>query len=241
MCIRDRIKQLIASDFPVIIETGYMPEGYDWIGHYQTVVGYDDVQRVFYIYDSYLGTGEGGAGIAEPYDEMDYNWSHFNRTFIVLYRQEEENKVRELLGDWADPQRAAQIAAETAQAEAASNPNNGFAWFNLGSSLTRLERYTEAASAFDQARRVGVPWRMTLYQFGPFEAYFNDGRLADVTALVNTNLNNGGQFVEETHYWKGRVLAAQGQRQQAASSFRLALSQNPRFSAAAEALRQLNL
>jgi hypothetical protein len=34
------LKQFLAHDLPVIIETGYMPEGYDWIGHYQTVVGY---------------------------------------------------------------------------------------------------------------------------------------------------------------------------------------------------------
>lgn len=237
----DLLKDFLANEFPVIIETGYMPEGYDWIGHYQTLVGYDDVQRVFYLYDSYLGSGENGAGLPEPYDKLDRNWSHFNRTFIVLYRQDEEDRIRRILGDWADPQLAAERAAAVAQDEARSDPKNGFAWFNLGSSLTRLGRYQEAAAAYDQARRAGVPWRMTLYQFGPFEAYYEVGRYSDVMALVNANLNNGGEYVEETHYWRGRVLAAQGNAQEAASAYRRALSHNPRFTAARDALTALNL
>ncbi|MCB9451952.1 MAG: tetratricopeptide repeat protein [Anaerolineaceae bacterium] len=237
----DLIKAFLANNFPVIIETGYMPEGYDWLGHYQTLVGYDDSLQVFYLYDSFLGTGENGEGISESYATMDANWQDFNRTFIVLYQQSDESVVRDILGDWADPQGAAEHALETARAEAQQNPADGFAWYNIGSSYVRLGQYTEAAAAYDQARRVGVPWRMTLYQFGPFEAYYETGRYDDVMALVNANLNNGGDYVEETYYWKGRVLAAQGQPQQAASAFRQALQHHPGYSDAQTALDALNL
>ena len=37
-----------------------------------------------------------------------------------------------------------------------------------------------AASAFDEARRIGLPYRMLWYQFGPFEAYLRVGRYQDV-------------------------------------------------------------
>ena len=37
----DLLRTLIANDFPVIIEAGYEPEGYDWMGHYLLVMGYD--------------------------------------------------------------------------------------------------------------------------------------------------------------------------------------------------------
>ena len=37
------LKRLLANNLPVIIETGYMYEGSSWLGHYQTVVGYDDL------------------------------------------------------------------------------------------------------------------------------------------------------------------------------------------------------
>ncbi|MBI5666575.1 MAG: tetratricopeptide repeat protein [Chloroflexi bacterium] len=234
------LKTFIANGFPVVVESVLDAEAYDWIGHYETVVGYDDSTGVFYIYDSYVGIGE-GSGRTDSYADFDRAWQNFNRTFIVLYRQEEEMKVRDILGPLADPLQAAEIAAETARQEALADPGNAFAWFNLGSSLTKLGEYDKAASAFDQARRIGAPWRMTLYQFGPFEAYFNVGRYDDVLALVKANLNNGGEYVEETHYWNGRVLEAQGQKQQASAAFRQALAHNPRFTAAKDALDKLNL
>lgn len=234
------LKQLISNGFPVVIETGYLYEGSDWLGHYQTVVGYDDTLRVFYIYDSYLGVGENGSGIPESYEDFDRYWQNFNRTFVVLYRAEEEITIRTLLGDRADVTRAAEIALQTAQEEARANPQNAFAWFNLGSSFAALGEYEKAASAYDRARQLGtLPWRITLYQFGPFEAYYNVGRYDDIVFLVDSNFNNGGQYVEEIWYWQGKVLAARGQTNQAASSFRQALQRRPSFAAAAEALKSL--
>jgi hypothetical protein len=236
----DLMKRFIANKIPVLIETGYMYEGSSWLGHYQTVVGYDDSFDAFYVYDSYLGSGEGGAGLPKSYDVFDKDWENFNRTFIVVYTQEDENKVRNILGNWADPTWAAEQALQVAQEEAIANPQNPFAWYNLGSSLTRLGRYEEAATAYDQSRRVGeIPWRITLYQFGPFEAYYNVKRYDEVLALVGSNLNNGGEYVEETYYWQGKVLAAQGDSAGAAESFRRALNHNPRFLAAQDALSAL--
>jgi len=234
------LKHFIANKIPVVIETGYMYEGSSWLGHYQTVVGYDDSYDSFYVYDSYLGAGENGAGMPKSYDTFDKDWENFNRTFVVVYTQEDENKVRTILGNWADPAWAAQYAMDVAQQEASANPQNPFAWFNLGSSLTRLGEYEKAAAAYDQARRVGeLPWRITLYQFGPFEAYYNVQRYDDVMALVSSSQNNGGEYVEETYYWAGKVQAAQGDAGAAADSFRRALQHNPRFLAAQDALAAL--
>jgi tetratricopeptide (TPR) repeat protein len=234
----EMLKDFIASNVPIIIETGYMPEGYDWIGHYQTVVGYDDAQRVFFVYDSYLGTGEGGAGLTVAYDEFDRLWRHFNRLFIALYEPSRERLVAQILGEHADVSRAAEIAAETAQAEAAANPRDVYAWFNLGTSLTRLGRYEQAAAAYDRAMSLGIPFRMLWYQFGPFEAYFNTGRYDDVMALVNTNLTNT-PYVEETYYWQGKVFQARGQIREASTAFNQAISRNSRFQAARDALSEL--
>jgi tetratricopeptide (TPR) repeat protein len=235
------LKQFIAAQIPVLIETGYMPEGYDWIGHYQTVVAYDDLQDLFYVYDSYLGSGTSGEGLAESYADLDRNWQHFNRTFIAIYEPARENEVREILGERADPVRAAELALETAQAEALANRRDVHAWFNIGTSLTRLGRYEEAAAAYDKARSEGsLPWRMVWYQFGPFEAYFNTGRYDDVLALVNINLTNGAQYVEETYYWQGRVLQAQGDLSGARQAFSRALQHNYLYADARAALDSLN-
>ena len=235
----DLVKLMVANEFPVIIESGYAPEGYDWIGHYRTVVGYDDSLQVFYVYDSYLGSGENGAGMAIPYEQFDRDWQNFNRIFIALYLPEREGELVSILGDRADVTRAAEMAYEVARQEARANPQDVYAWFNMGTALTRLGRFDEAAVAYDQATRVGLHYRMTWYQFGIFEAYFNTERYDDVLSYVDSNLSSGGEYVEETHYWQGRVYAARGQTDLARASFTRALQHNPRFQAATDALAQL--
>ena len=235
----DLLKMLIANGYPVILSIGFMPEGYDWLGHYRSIVGYDDYRGVFYAYDSFLGNGDNGEGIVLSFDEIDQDWRQFNRNFIVLYRQEEESTLSQLLGEQADPERSAELALEIARQEARANPQDGFAWFNMGTSLVALERYDEASLAYDQSRRFNLPWRMMWYQFGPYIAYFNVERHDDVLALTTANLNNGGQYVEETHYWQGRAYVAQGNIDEARRAFNAALSINPRFSAAQEALTEI--
>lgn len=236
----DLIRAFIANGFPVIVSIGYAPEGEDWLGHYRAIVGYDDARQEFFAYDSYLGTGDNGEGISISYRELDSVWQQFNRRFIVVYEAQNEDRVAQILGLLTDPIRAAELAVEIAQDEVEADPRNGFAWFNLGTSLLALERYEEAAIAYDRARQLDLPWRMLWYQFGPYEAYFEVGRYTDVIALVNANLNNGGAYVEETYYWQGQVFAAQGNTTDALSSFNRAIQANPLYSAAQEAIALLS-
>ncbi len=235
----DVLKLLLANEFPVVIETGAMFEAYDWIGHYRAPVAYDDVYQQFYFFDSFLGVGEGAQGVTTSYDAVDRDWQAFNRTFIVIYEPQREGLLKDLLESQWSVDSAAQFAFETAQAEARQDPSNAFAWFNMGTSLVALERYQEAAAAFDQSRRLGPPWRIMWYQFGAFEAYFKLGRFDDVLSLVQVNSNNAKE-IEETYYWQGRVFQQQGKPEQAASAFRRALAYNPNFHEARDALANLN-
>ncbi len=232
------LKTLIANEFPVIIETSAMFEAYDWIGHYRTPVAYDDVLGVFYIYDSFLGIGN-GEGVTIGYADLDREWQDFNRVFIVLYPPEKEALLAQLLGDRYDQTMAAEHALEVAQVEARQQPQDAFAWFNIGTSLVALGRYEEAARSFDQARRLGLPWRMLWYQFGPFEAYYHTGRYDDILLLAQSNLNNTPEL-EETYYWQGRAYEALGETNRAIESYRLALRYNPLYTAARQALDALN-
>lgn len=233
------LKQLIFNNIPVIIETAYTPEGYDWIGHYQTVVGYDDNAGVFYLYDSYLGTGIAGEGMAEPYAEFDEGWHAFNRVFIAIYDQPREGLVTEILGERADLDRSYEIALEIAQTEARLDRRDKFAWFNIGTAFTRLGEYEQAANAFDIARQLDLPFRIMWYQFAPFEAYFGAGRYDDVLVLAETTINNSDERIEEAYYWRGRVYAAQGRARDASSMYQVALRLNPNFEPAQQALAGL--
>ena len=234
------LKRLAANGFPVVIETAAMFEAYDWIGHYRALVAYDDNFKLFYFFDSFLGVGDSAQGVTETYAKVDSDWQAFNRTFIVVYEPQREGLLRSLLDAYWDERDAAQIAFERAQLEARREPQNSFAWFNMGTSLVALGRYQEAAVAFDQANRTGkLPWRVHWYQFGAFEAYFQVGRYDDVLSLVKINQNTSREL-EETYYWQGRVHEARGNPQQAASAFRRALSYNPNYQAARQALQGLN-
>ena len=64
-------------------------------------------------------------------------------------------------------------------------PSPGSTWVATSSRSAAIE---EAAAAFDQARQIGLPWRMLWYQFGPFEAYYETGRYDEVIALADATL-----------------------------------------------------
>src|SRR5690606_25723717 len=88
--------------------------------------------------------------------------------------------------------------------------------------------YASAAAAFDQARTIGLPWRMLWYQFEPYEAYLENGRLDDVFTLSDAILSTeGGYHVEETHYHRSLAYQAQGNDTEAEAALATALELNP--------------
>jgi tetratricopeptide (TPR) repeat protein len=238
------LKTLIAHNFPVIIEAGYDPEPdrLGWMGHYLLVMGYDDSTQNFLTQDSYLG-----ANTSYTYQHVDQFWEHFNNTYIVLYKLEQEQTLMGLLGTNADPTQNALNALELNRQRALNNPEDKFAWFNLGSSYVMLgdydpKAYEYAAAAYDQARTLNLPWRMNWYQFGMYEAYNAVGRYDDVLELTRIQLNEQGtsQYIEETFYYGGLARAGKGETDRALNNLSYALQLNPNFSPAQEAINQLN-
>lgn len=235
----DLLKTLIVNEFPVLIEEGYDPpgRGLGWMGHYLLISGYDEAARTFLTQDSYEGPN-----FIYTYDHIDEFWRHFNRLYIVVYSAEREAELMALLGTDADERQNWLNTLELARAEAVTNPEDSFAWFNMGTSFVALGMNAEAAVAYDQARNVGggLPWRMLWYQFGPFEAYLAVGRYQDVIDLAQANLNDGGgQYVEETFYYAGLARAGLGETDRAILNLDGAISFNPNFTPAREAKADL--
>jgi tetratricopeptide (TPR) repeat protein len=245
----DTIRRLLAHDIPVVVEIGIDPPGefrwLGWYGHYLLIVAYDDEQEQFWVYDSWFGTSQEPLQNAHPagrvldYAEMDEYWIHFNRNYIAVYRSEQAELVAELIGPAMEDGVMWQQALPRIRAEAAADPDNAFHWFNLGTVYNNLGRYEEAAGAFDQARAIGLPWRMLWYQFGPYEAYYQIGRYDDVLLLAETTLKDRPYF-EESFYYKGLAQAALGQTDVARSNFQRATNFNPNFTPAAAALADLD-
>ncbi len=241
----DLLKRLIAAGFPVIVEKTLDLAGVDgWIGHYSLITGYDDVRGRFTTQDSYIQ-----ADFPEPYDKLTDAWRSFNFTFIVVFPADRETELMSVLGPLADAENAFRTALTTAENEIAAleGVNLFFAWFNKGSSLTGLQEFAEAASAYDTAFTVygslaaeQRPWRMLWYQHGPYESYFAQGRFQDVFNLAETTLSTmGEQTVEETFYWRGLAREQMGDLSGAAADMELAVSLNKNYRAAAEQLARL--
>ncbi|MFP4321565.1 MAG: C39 family peptidase [Anaerolineales bacterium] len=233
----EMLRWLVANEFLVIVESGYQPPGDAWYGHYFTVGGYDDERGVFQFYDSYLGRPS--RPITEiAYDSFDDDWQAFNRLYIIIYPPAREPELQAFLGrDWNEAANW-RHALERAQAEAAEQPDNAFAWFNVGTARTMLGDYANAARSFDQAFSIGLPRRMLWYQFGPYEAFFQASRLDDVIALANTTISTT-PYVEEAYYYLGQVYEVRGDREAAEEQYSLALRYNENFRAAQVALQRV--
>jgi len=229
----DVLKRLIAAGFPVVVESGYDVEDLGWMGHYETVVAYDDAEQTVWVYDSYLGIGS-GFGRTYSYAEFDDWWRHFNRTFLVFFPLDRTDEARALLGPYEDVTWAANTALNKALQEAAQDQSDPWAWFNAGVSASKLGNYYDAAAYFDLAFAYGLPFRVTWYHFSPYEAYYHVGRYQDVIDLAN-NTESTTAYVEETYYWRGMAYAAQGLTGEALNQFELAVRYNRNFTAAEDA------
>jgi len=223
------LKRLLAAGFPVLIEesfyfeTPFYPNDDLWAAHYNLLTGYDDATETFISQNSFYG-----ANLQVSYANLQKNWQTFNYLYILVFRPDQAQTIRELLGEDWDIEVNRQKALELAQNESQSDPQNAFAWFNLGTNLVYFERYPEAALAYDQARQIGLPQRMYRYQFGPFLAYFHTGRIDDLMAIVEYALKRTPNS-EEALLWRGWAHYRQGKIQEAVADFRAALEQNPTY------------
>jgi len=232
----DLMKALLAAGFPVMIEEGtylestYWPDDDHWAGHYLLLTGYDDATQTFTAQDSFRSPD-----MKVPYDEVDKNWQAYNRVYILIYQPEKEPQIKDILGEHWDVDANRQHALEVSKQETADNPENAFAWFNLGTNLVYFERYQEAARAYDTARNLGLPQRMLRYQFGPFFAYFFSGRNEDLIALTEYALQRTPN-AEEALLWHGWAMYREGKINEASADFWQALQENPNYEDARYAL-----
>jgi tetratricopeptide (TPR) repeat protein len=238
------LKRLVAAEFPVLIEKGLDEDA--WLGHYQTISGYDDARSQFLVYDSYQGPPE-AYGVS--YDTVAQFWRHFNFVYIVIFPPARSAELYSILGAQADPQTNFRAAAELASKEtqSVSGREQFFAWFNLGANLVFLQDYATAAQAYDNAFTLYAalpesqrPWRVLWYQDGPYVAYYYTGRYQDVIDLAHTTLINVDKPVlEETYYWRGVAKEALGDRNGAIEDLQRAFDLNPNSTPAGSELLRL--
>ena len=242
----DLLRRFIAAGYPVLVEKGFTcAQGENctgWFGHYSVFAGYNDEERYFILQDSYRGPD-----IKMSYDDVLENWRAFNYLYIVPFPAGEEHdaKVRALLGPAVDLDQNYRDALARSQEEARTltGEAQAMAWFNVGTNLHYMNDFNAAAQAFDQAREIGLPYRMLWYQFGPYRAYYYTGRYQEVVDVASFAIDsvNTVPGLEEAYYWRGLARLALGQQDQAVEDFRTALVRHPGWQMAIDELVRLGL
>ena len=235
------LKRLLADKYPVIIEEASTLQPQDangpkddlWDAHYLLVTGYDDTGKYIIAQDPLRGPDK-----QIPYDKLMTDWEPFNYLYMVIYLPQDEAEVTSILGaDW-NPDQNRQNAMNISQTAITTNPNDAFAWFNLGSSLVYFERYSEAAQAFDKAFTIGLPQRMTRYQFWPFFAYYNADRIDYLLQLTeDTYKPINGYYSEEALLWHGYGLLRKGDANGALADWNKALKVHAGYCDAEKAIK----
>jgi tetratricopeptide (TPR) repeat protein len=222
------LKKLVAAGFPVLIENSYYEgaNGWnDWMSHNRVLVGYDDATQELLFLDSLLGNGDDDKGKRLKYDDVEERWRAFNRNYLVLYHPEQESALQAVLGPQWDTQYNAQWTLQQNEDELITDKADSFTIFNKAWALLQLGRYEEAATAYDEARNLGLPRRMFWYDFGALEAYLAVGRYDDVITIVRDTLQDT-PGVEELYFYIALAYYGQGNTDRAIANLEAALFRN---------------
>src|SRR5258706_442276 len=227
------LKRLLAANYPVIIEEASTLNPQDangpnddlWDAHYLLITGYDDTTGTLTAQDPLRGPDK-----KITYDQFMLDWKPFNYVYMVIYLPQDEEEVKSILGaDW-QPDQNREKALAIAQAAITSDTKDNFAWFNLGTNLVYFDRYKEAAQAYDEAFTIGLPQRMTRYQFGPFFAYYNNDQIDYLLELTENSYKPiNGYYAEEALLWHGYGLYRKGDYQGALMDWNKALEVHPGY------------
>ncbi len=166
----EMLRTLISNNMPVIVESWYIPDPNDEMGHYLLLTGYNG--ETFNFFDSYKGPN-----VQESAAEFDALWKVFNRTAIVLWPPEKEALALAILGERAEPRAMYEKAMRSAHEEINANPQDKFAWFNLGTNLTALGDVPNAIRAFDTARSLPAALAHALVPVLPLRGVLQRGQL----------------------------------------------------------------
>lgn len=177
------MKQLVSNGFAPLVTQWLEDPWKSRISHWRTVRGYDDARGVFYVNDSMLGRG-----VALSYDWFGTNWQPFSYRYMVLYRPEDEPRLRTIVGDdWIDSRNRRNFY-ERARAEAPAH-NTSAAWLAFGEAAYQYGMFAEAVGAFEQGVALGSPTGVFTMRSSYPNALRALGRQADAEAAVGRLVN----------------------------------------------------
>lgn len=145
------LKTLVTNGFAPMVTQWMQDPNISRISHWRTVRGYDDARGLFLVNDSMLGRG-----VQLKYDWFGALWQPFSYRYMVVYRSEDEPKLRSIVGDDWDAQKNRRGFYERAKVEADAWQTPA-SYLALGEAAYQYGRHEEAVAAFEKALAVSSP------------------------------------------------------------------------------------
>lgn len=145
------MKKLVTNGFAPMVTQWLEDPWKSRISHWRTVRGYDDARGVFYVNDSMLGRG-----VPLTYDWFAANWQPFSYRYMVVYRPEDEPRLRAIIGDDWNDVRNRRNFYERSRAEAQAQSTSA-AWLAFGEAAYQYGQFAEAVAAFEKGIAIGSP------------------------------------------------------------------------------------
>lgn len=184
------MKKLVTNGFAPMVTQWLEDPWKSRISHWRTVRGYDDARGVFYVNDSMLGRG-----VPLTYDWFAANWQPFSYRYMVVYRPDDEPRLRAIIGDDWNDGRNRRNFYERSRAEAQAH-NTSAAWLAFGEAAYQYGQFGEAVGAFEKGIAIGSPtgvftlrssYPNALRALGRYaEANVAAGRLSGITPGIAT-------------------------------------------------------
>ena len=254
------LKEFIANGFPVVVEKGVFFQdsfvgGITWMGHYNVIVGYDDILQQIIVMDPYIGgidNPQEGINFRISYSDFTSEWRSFDYIFMVAYPFDRGNDLFSILGDRADVKNYYTMAL--AQADAETRTQSGldqfFAWYNLGTNQVGLQDYASATDSYNRAFSTYDslpenlrPFRVLWFEIGPYQAYYQTGHYDWVvtysTHAIDFASSLGRPLIEESFYWRAMAEVKLGQVDAALRDLRESLKYHPGYLPSLQEIQRL--
>lgn len=225
------IKQFVSNDIPVVVRTWL--NDHEDIGHFRVVTGYDSAAGTFTYQDSYYGPNQ-----VQTEDVFHALWQPFNYGYILVYPEEKQGIVEQIIGEGINEQTAYKNAIKRSEQELSQNPNDAFAMYNLATANYYLDNYNKTIVNYEESLS-GIPPRMLWYQPEPIYAYQKTKQFDKAIELADRILNNGNLAYSELYQVKGEIYMEQGNTDAAREMFEKAVFYNASFQPAKDALEKL--
>jgi tetratricopeptide (TPR) repeat protein len=222
------LRQLLANGLPIVAARWLTTIEGTGARQFQVVRGYDHASKMFTVHDPLAGPD-----VTVSYDDMDEEWRATNRSYLLVYPAENEDRVRAILGDEWNASTMWEDALAQAEQELEADAQDATAQLNRASALAALKQCDKAREAFDTAQALGLAEGRLRYRYGRYECLLNLEAYQEVLDLTQAEVD-GGAALEELHLYRAQAHVALDDAAMARVEYSRALDIHPGWQPAEE-------